>query len=222
MEFHSQYDLRSKKNQDNSKKNNLDTPVKKTQENILKRTTDNNNTMAKKTDPNKDKTSQPGVDTSCPSTSASGPKKTLITKAPDQNQQITNVEKFMADKTDVNMSKTQVPFSFEGEIAKVKITTPLTQLVAQDMYRSQVLKVLNIGNDTDTLNLTDDKPKLLFGLEIEGKLQEGVVPPFYVSLNIHEKILHNAMLDSGASHNLMPKVVMERLGLEITKPYKYL
>jgi len=28
------------------------------------------------------------------------------------------------------------------------------------------------------------------------------------------------MLDSGASHNLMPKVLMERLGLEITKPYK--
>ena len=30
------------------------------------------------------------------------------------------------------------------------------------------------------------------------------------------------MHDSGASHNLMPKVVMERLGLEITRPYKYL
>lgn len=30
------------------------------------------------------------------------------------------------------------------------------------------------------------------------------------------------MHDSGASHNLMPKVVMERLGLEITHPYKYL
>ena len=28
------------------------------------------------------------------------------------------------------------------------------------------------------------------------------------------------MLYSGASHNLMPKVVMERLGLEITKPYR--
>ena len=28
------------------------------------------------------------------------------------------------------------------------------------------------------------------------------------------------MLDSGASHNLMPKVVMESLGLDITKPYK--
>ena len=62
---------------------------------------------------------------------------------------------------------------------------------------------------------------MFFGPEVEGKYQEGVIPPFYVSLNIHDKILHNAMLDSGASHNLMPKVVMERLGLEITKPYKY-
>jgi hypothetical protein len=28
------------------------------------------------------------------------------------------------------------------------------------------------------------------------------------------------MLDSGASHNLMPKVIMEKLGLDITRPYK--
>ena len=28
------------------------------------------------------------------------------------------------------------------------------------------------------------------------------------------------MLDSGASHNLMPKAVMEKLNLDITRPYK--
>ena len=28
------------------------------------------------------------------------------------------------------------------------------------------------------------------------------------------------MLDSGASHNLMPKGVVEILGLEVTRPYK--
>ena len=45
-------------------------------------------------------------------------------------------------------------------------------------------------------------------------------PPFYISLNIHDKILHNCLLDSGASdHNLMPKVVMDKIGLSITKPY---
>ena len=45
-------------------------------------------------------------------------------------------------------------------------------------------------------------------------------PPFYVSINIHDMTLHNAMLDSGASHNIMPKVIMERMGLQITRPYK--
>ena len=45
-------------------------------------------------------------------------------------------------------------------------------------------------------------------------------PPFYVSLVIHDLLLHNCMLDSGASHNLMPLSVMEQLGLQITRPYK--
>ena len=44
-------------------------------------------------------------------------------------------------------------------------------------------------------------------------------PPFYISLNIHDKILYNYLLDLGASDNLMPKAVMDELGLSITKPY---
>ena len=32
--------------------------------------------------------------------------------------------------------------------------------------------------------------------------------------------LHNAIFDLGASHNLMPKTIMEFLGLDITRPYK--
>ena len=46
------------------------------------------------------------------------------------------------------------------------------------------------------------------------------VPPFYLSLNVHDMIVHNAMLDFGASHNLIPKGVVESLGLEVTRPYK--
>ena len=34
--------------------------------------------------------------------------------------------------------------------------------------------------------------------------------------------LHIAMFDPSASHNLMPKIIMEILGLDITRPYKYL
>ena len=86
MEAHRQYDLRSKKNEDNSRKKNSDTVVKKTPKNILKRTADNNNTMAKKADPNTNKTGQSSIGARCPSTFASGPEKTLVIKAPNQNQ----------------------------------------------------------------------------------------------------------------------------------------
>ena len=55
---------------------------------------------------------------------------------------------------------------------------------------------------------------------MNGKHAYGVVPPFYISLTIHDQILHNVMIDSGASHNLMPKAIMETLNLEITRPYK--
>jgi hypothetical protein len=41
-------------------------------------------------------------------------------------------------------------------------------------------------------------------------------PPFYISLNVHDKILHNCLMDSGASHDVIPKVVMDELGLDIT------
>ena len=121
-----------------------------------------------------------------------------------------------------NFLKNQAPFSIENEIAKLKICIPLTELVNKSMYRSQVLKVLNVGENTDTVNLNDDQPELLFWQKVDGKTQEGGVPPFYVSLNIHDKITQKAMLDSGASHNMIPNIVIEKLRLEITRTYKYL
>lgn len=77
-----------------------------------------------------------------------------------------------------------------------------------------------MNDGEDVINLNDDKLELIFGLDVNGKHPDGSVPPFYISLTIHDLILHNAMLDSGASHNLMPKAIMETLNLEITRPYK--
>ena len=72
------------------------------------------------------------------------------------------------------------------------------------------------------LNLSDDHPLIMFGpmVEEQRKEHEGESPPFFLCLNIHDLILQNAMFDSGASHSLMPKAIMENLGVDITKPYK--
>ena len=46
------------------------------------------------------------------------------------------------------------------------------------------------------------------------------IPPFYISLLLHDFVLYNCMLDSGVSHNLMPLCVMKELNFQITKPYR--
>lgn len=69
----------------------------------------------------------------------------------------------------------------------------------------------------DMLNLQDEKPLVMFGPDVVKKSE--FVPPFYVTLNIHNFKSHNCTLDSTSSHTLMPKIVMEELGLQITKPY---
>ena len=46
-----------------------------------------------------------------------------------------------------------------------------------------------------------------------------IVPPFYVTLKAYDFLLYNCMLDFGASHNLMPKVIMDQLQLQVTRSY---
>jgi len=77
-----------------------------------------------------------------------------------------------------------------------------------------------MSESRDDVNVLDDTPQLIFGPEVDGKIVNGGVLPFYVSLHIHDKVVHNAMFDLGDSHNLMPKSVMEKPNLDITRPYK--
>ena len=69
----------------------------------------------------------------------------------------------------------------------------------------------------DLVNLQDEMSAVILGPLVEDRYDSS--PPFYTSLNIHDKVLHNFLMDLGASHNLMPKIVMEELGLEVKKTY---
>jgi hypothetical protein len=120
------------------------------------------------------------------------------------------------------VDKAPPPFNFENEMAKIKIFVPFNELIKKGEYRNQIIKMLNMEEAPDTLNIQDDHPAILFGPRIEETGDTDDVPPFYVSLKIHDMTLHNTMLDSGTSHNLMPKVVMDELGLDVTRPYKYI
>jgi ribonuclease HI/uncharacterized small protein (DUF1192 family) len=111
-------------------------------------------------------------------------------------------------------------FNFEHEIQKIRIPVPLTELIKHEGFKkrfSELLQSESTSLPTDSINFQDEKPAVILGPMIEDR--DDSSPPFYTSLNIHDKVLHNCLMDSGASHNLMPKIVMEELGLEVTKAY---
>jgi hypothetical protein len=113
--------------------------------------------------------------------------------------------------------KLKSSFNFEHEIQKIRILVPLTELIKHEGFKKHFSELLRSEVSclpTDSINLQDEKPAVILGPMVEDMNDSS--PPFYTSLNIHDKVLHNCLMDSGASHNLMPKTVMEELGLEVT------
>jgi hypothetical protein len=114
-------------------------------------------------------------------------------------------------------------FSFEHEIQKIRIPVPLSELVKNEDFKRSLSKLLQSESpqpSTESVNIQYEKPSVVLGPMVEER--DDSSPPFYTSLNIHDKVLHNCLMDSEASHNLMPKIVMEELGLEVTKAYQNL
>ena len=98
---------------------------------------------------------------------------------------------------------------------------PLTELVKTPVYQREIAEFINLSqnvNINDTVNLQEYKPVVVFGPHVEEV--DSSTAPFYISLLIHDFLLHNCMFDSGASYNLMPLSVMKQLNLQVTKPYK--
>ena len=99
-----------------------------------------------------------------------------------------------------------------------------TELMKNPSYKNSVLKMIGSANShplSNIVNLQEESPKIFIGLALAEKTENeaGASPPFYITLTIHEQMIHNCLLDLGASQKLMPKAVMEALGLSITKPY---
>jgi hypothetical protein len=163
------------------------------------------------------------------------------TAAPDIPEQSTRTEKPANEVADGHRGKKAQPlspivhnhapeireipklassFNFEHEIQKIRIPVPLTELIKHGEFKKRFSELLQSEASclpTDSINLQDEKPAVVLGPMVEDR--DDSSPPFYTSLNIHDKVLHNCLMDSGASHNLMPKTVMEELGLEVTRAY---
>jgi hypothetical protein len=154
------------------------------------------------------------------STRAENPAKSVATSSKEKEAQNPQAVVKIPTLEVKDILKPPSSFSFENEIQKIKIHVPFLELVKNEDFKRYLSKVLQpepSSHPTDSVNLQDEKLAVILGPFVEDR--DDSSPPFYTSLNIHDKVLQNCLMDSGASHNLMPKKVMDDLGLEVTKTY---
>ena len=108
----------------------------------------------------------------------------------------------------------------------VKISAYATDILQFPGQKEKLMKALesshNIVSETAPLSksvVLEDLPFVLKDMPIvihsvDPKREDH--PPFYVSLLVDDLLLHNCMLDSGASSNVITRKVMEQLNLRIT------
>jgi hypothetical protein len=161
-----------------------------------------------------------GAETQARRTKAAEMRTSETRNAENKTVLLNKMDKEESDVSAKETDKIAGVFCLENEIKKIKIPIPLVELAKNPVYRKQITKMINFSDlesQSDVINLEDDKPNITFGPHFEGA--RDTVTPFYITLKVHDRLLHNCMLDSGASHNVMPKSIMDRLGLEITRPY---
>jgi hypothetical protein len=107
-------------------------------------------------------------------------------------------------------------YNVVDDLSKLRITLPFTEVVKIPQQRENILKLLDepakrieavIANLKQSQNTST--------MKLRGK-----VPPFYSSIENHDVVLHNCLVDSGSIDNIMPLVVMESLGMSCTKYYE--
>ena len=117
--------------------------------------------------------------------------------------------KELKQTTPMDVDKISSIFNLQSELAKLKISIPFNELLRNKEYKNTITKMIRNQGEAqpDILEVTNDNPTIILGFNIDS-MDDEEVPPFYMSLDVHEKVLHNDMLDFGASHNLIPKGVV--------------
>jgi hypothetical protein len=87
-------------------------------------------------------------------------------------------------------------FNFKHEIQKIRILVPISELVKHEDFKRSLSKLLQFEpsyHSIDSMNLPEENPAVILGPMVEDR--DDFSPPFYTSLNIHDKVLHNCLMD---------------------------
>ena len=113
-----------------------------------------------------------------------------------------------------------MPYNIVDNMKKMNVTMSMWNSLAIPGQTDLLKKALS--EEKNPMQVIDDGPRVVLTNAVpeaasqdSNKFQGKNVkpPPFYVSLIIGDKLVHNCMVDSGATSSVMPKKIADQLGL---------
>jgi hypothetical protein len=103
--------------------------------------------------------------------------------------------------------------NFMEDLSKLRINFPFMEVVKIPQKRQNILKLLDDPYERVKNVITSPRQSQS---PTTAKMR-GKIPPFYISIENHDVALHNFLVDTGATNNIMPLSFMEELGMSCTK-----
>jgi len=86
-------------------------------------------------------------------------------------------------------------------------------------------KEINVGTNKGTSKSTSSndanapKRQVVVNASLSGQRSRSTTPPFFITFEVFNRNVHNCMVDLGASSNVMPFKVCERLNINLEESY---
>ena len=132
--------------------------------------------------------------------------KNIVKDHPLKQNMSSNQKQIVKEKRDEVVSLEEVNkaiggFNLEHELNKFKILVPLIELIKNKVYREASFKTFKNALSpipSDEINLQDEKPTITVGSKNFDQPDDNskYPPSFYVTLSVHEQLVHNCLLDS--------------------------
>jgi hypothetical protein len=100
-----------------------------------------------------------------------------------------------------NQTKTPQPMTYNimDDLLKLRITFPFMEVVKIPQQRENLLKILDDADTRMEVAVINSKRQQSYS----SAKPKAKVPPFYITIENHEVVLHNCLIDSGATNNII-------------------
>lgn len=114
------------------------------------------------------------------------------------------------------MTPQPMTYNIMDGLLKLNITLPFMEVAKIPQQRENLLKILDDADTRMEVVVINSKRQQSHSLA----KPRAKVPSFYITIENHEVVLHNYLIDSGATNNIIPLSVMQALGMECTRHYE--